>query len=60
MSIFTYYVGSFCLGYCISCQEIIFPDCPLILTEEKFSDKVNIVKEDENNNDAGDKEYEQR
>ena len=60
LSIFTYYVGSFCLGYCISSQEIIFPDCPLILTKEKFVDKVNIGKEDKNNNDAGDKEDNQR
>ena len=56
LAIFTYYVASFCLCYCISSQEIIFPDYPLILTKEKFADRVNIGKEDENNNESGDKE----
>ncbi len=38
LAFFTYYVGLFCLGYCVSSQEIIFPDYPLIFTDEKFND----------------------
>ena len=41
LAIFTYYVGIFCLSYCVfSCQKNIFPDCPLILT--KMSENGNI------------------
>lgn len=40
LAIFTYYVGIFCLSYCVSCQEIIFLDYPLILT--KMSENGNI------------------
>lgn len=46
LAIFTYYVGIFCLSYCVfSCQKNIFPDCPLILT--KMSDDKEEKKTEE-------------